>query len=124
MATEAQRRAVARYDGEHTVQVKMKLNKESDADILSRLATEPNKQGFIKAAIRSAMGKTQEPEKREKEIYLYGMRARYFSIGAQPKEGLLGAIDPPDGRWYNVICYSRPLTAEEVRDYELDDLNG
>ena len=122
MATEAQRRAVARYDAENTVQVKMKLNKETDADILDRLAAEPNKQGFIKAAIRAAMG--GKPEKREKEIYLYGMRARYFSIGAQPKEGLLGAIDPPDRRWYNVVCYSRALTAAEVRDYELDDLNG
>lgn len=50
--TEAQRRAVAKYDAEHTRQIKMKLNTETDADILAWLDSQTNKQGAIKEAIR------------------------------------------------------------------------
>lgn len=53
MATsEAQRRAVEKYDATHTRQIKMKLNIETDADILAWLDRQPNKQGAIKEAIR------------------------------------------------------------------------
>lgn len=53
MATsEAQRRAVEKYDATHTRQIKMKLNLETDADILAWLDRQPNKQGSIKEAIR------------------------------------------------------------------------
>lgn len=53
MATsEAQRRAVEKYDATHTRQIKMKLNLETDADILAWLDRQPNKQGAIKEAIR------------------------------------------------------------------------
>lgn len=52
MTSEAQRRAVAKYDAEHTRQIKMKLNIETDADILAWLDRQPNKQGAIKEAIR------------------------------------------------------------------------
>ena len=41
-----------RYDKEHCVQVKMKLNKKYDADILDRLNSVDNKQGYLKSLIR------------------------------------------------------------------------
>ena len=59
MATEAQRRAGAKYDAAKTVQVKMKLNRETDADILDWLAQVDNKQGYIKDLIRKDMAKRQ-----------------------------------------------------------------
>ena len=44
-----------RYDATHTVQVKLKLNRKTDADILERLGSVPNKQGYIKAALRRSI---------------------------------------------------------------------
>jgi len=41
-----------RYDAENTRQIKMKLNLKTDADILAKLDSVPNKQGYIKALIR------------------------------------------------------------------------
>ena len=42
----------SRYDAEHTVQIKMKLNANTDADILRKLEEVGNKQGYIKELIR------------------------------------------------------------------------
>ena len=50
--SEAQQKAQARYDAENTVQVRMKLNKKTDADILEQLEKVENKQGYIKELIR------------------------------------------------------------------------
>ena len=44
--------ATARWDKENAVQVKMKLNKKVDADILKKLETVESKQGYIKKLIR------------------------------------------------------------------------
>lgn len=41
-----------RYDAENTRQIKMKLNLKTDHDILSRLDSVPNKQGYLKMLIR------------------------------------------------------------------------
>lgn len=57
MASEAQRKATAKYDKENTVQFRMKLNLKTDKDILDRLASVPNKQGYIKALIRADIAK-------------------------------------------------------------------
>lgn len=54
--------------------------------------------------------------------YIYGMRLRPCSIGAQPLKGLLGYRDDPDGRYFDILTYSRPLTEKELTDYELDYL--
>ena len=51
--SKAQLRAVDRYDKENTVQVKLKLNIKTDSDILEKLDSEPNKQGYIKELIRA-----------------------------------------------------------------------
>ena len=53
MATEAQRRASARYDERNTRQIKLKLNLREDADILAKLDSVDNKQGYIKGLIRA-----------------------------------------------------------------------
>lgn len=53
--TEAQKKAQERYDAKATVQVKMKLNIKTDADIIKKLDSVPNKQGFIKELIRSTI---------------------------------------------------------------------
>lgn len=46
-----------RYDRTHRVSVMLKLNKGTDADILGKLASEPNKQGYIKDLIRADIQK-------------------------------------------------------------------
>ena len=53
MTTEAMRAAQAKYDSANTVQVKLKLNRKTDADILNKLARAESKQGYIKALIRA-----------------------------------------------------------------------
>lgn len=61
MSTEAQKRATAKYDKANTVQVHLKLNVNTDADILAvleQVADMPGgKQGFIKALIRKEIGR-------------------------------------------------------------------
>ena len=52
----ARDRAQARYDANNTTQIKLKLNNVTDADILARLASEPNKQAYIKNLIRQDIG--------------------------------------------------------------------
>ena len=45
--------AQSRYDAANTVQIKMKLNRKTDADILAKLDAVGNKQGYIKRLIRA-----------------------------------------------------------------------
>ena len=53
MATsKAQLRAQAKYDKDNTVQVKLKLNKKTDNDIIKWLSETDNVQGYIKELIR------------------------------------------------------------------------
>ena len=53
--TEALRKAVDKYDKANTVQIKMKLNQNTDADILAHLEGIENKQGYLKELIRKDM---------------------------------------------------------------------
>lgn len=55
-------------------------------------------------------------------LYLYGMRARGFSIGCQPKENYHSRYDGCSKRWYDIIAYTEKLTDEDVTQYELDYL--
>ena len=52
-ASKAQLRAQAKYDKDNTVQIKLKLNKKTDADLISWLDDISNKQGYIKELIRA-----------------------------------------------------------------------
>ena len=60
MTTEAMKRGIAKYDAKNTVQVKLKLNKGTDKDILERLERSGNKQGYIKDLIRKDIDGGQE----------------------------------------------------------------
>ena len=55
--------------------------------------------------------------------YLYGMRARPIGPGAQPK-GILEFYPPilQYPQYWNIVVYDRPLTEQEISDYELDFL--
>lgn len=53
MQIESQKRAVAKYDANHTKQIKLKLNLKTDADILAKLEEVESKQGYIKSLIRA-----------------------------------------------------------------------
>jgi hypothetical protein len=44
--------AVRKYDDAHTKKIMLKLNLETDKDILERLEAVGNKQGYIKELIR------------------------------------------------------------------------
>ena len=52
MVTDAQRRAVARYQQAHTRQVTLRLNIRTDADVLARLREQPSMQGYLKRLVR------------------------------------------------------------------------
>ena len=58
MPSEAQKKAVEKYDALNTVQIKLKLNKRTDADVLQRLVEIGNKQGYIKRLIREDMSRS------------------------------------------------------------------
>ena len=46
-----------RYDRENTIQVKLKLNKKHDADIIRKLESVDKKQTYIKELIRADIRK-------------------------------------------------------------------
>lgn len=54
--------------------------------------------------------------------YKYGMRARGFSIGCQPMDGFYKRLDSSDNRWFDILVYTRELTEQEVKDYQLDKI--
>ena len=53
-------------------------------------------------------------------IHVYGMRQRGFSLGCQPKEGLIERRDDPQGRYWDILAYNRKLSFKEERNYDLD----
>ena len=56
--SDAMKKGIAKYDAKNTIQVKMKLNKKTDADILERLDNVESKQGYIKKLIRDDINAT------------------------------------------------------------------
>ena len=71
-------------------------------------------QGFVMKAVFEYIA-THPAEHR------YGMRLRGYSPGAQPKD-VLRREDDRTGKYHDIIVYSRQLSADEVRSYELDEL--
>lgn len=59
---EAQKRATAKYDAANTRQITLKLNKGTDKDILDKLSSTGNRQGYIKDLIRADLVKNGEAE--------------------------------------------------------------
>ncbi len=50
-------KAITKFTKEKTVSVNLRLNKNTDADIIAKLETVPSKMGYIKALIRADMEK-------------------------------------------------------------------
>lgn len=57
MQTEAQRRAKLKYQEKNVIQISLKLNRVTDADIIALLETAENKQGLIKELLRKSLTK-------------------------------------------------------------------
>ena len=57
MSNESKYASQNKYDKNNTVQIKMKLNKNTDADILEFLETMENRQGYLKELIRNDIKK-------------------------------------------------------------------
>lgn len=55
-----------------------------------------------------------------KRFYEYGMKLRGFSPGCQPKDGLIYASPDQSGKYHDLLTYDRILSADELRDYELE----
>ena len=55
--SKAQIKASAKYDADNTKQIKLKLNTKTDKDILDKLESLSNKQGYIKELIRKDLSK-------------------------------------------------------------------
>ena len=64
-----------------------------------------------------------------KNYYIYGMKARPFSIGCQPMEGLMSSnvlkllkidLDEVSMKYHDILLYDRKLTDKELYDYELE----
>lgn len=56
-ATSGRQTAQERYDAKNAVRMSLKLNRNTDADVLARLAEQTSKQGYIKALIRADIAK-------------------------------------------------------------------
>lgn len=54
--SEAQKRATRRYDAANTKQYHLKLNLKEDKEIIAKLDSLKNKQGYIKALIKADLG--------------------------------------------------------------------
>ena len=67
--TEAQKRANAKYDKKNTVQKMIKLNKNTDKDIIQYLNTLPNFQGEIKRLIRREIAEIKQTEEAYNDEY-------------------------------------------------------
>lgn len=61
MATsKARKAATRRYDEKNTRQIMLKLNLKTDADILEKLDSVENRQGYIKSLIRDDIARESE----------------------------------------------------------------
>ena len=60
MISEAKRAAKARYDAKTAYHIRMKLNRNTDADLIEHLAKQENVQGYLKRLIREDMKRTRE----------------------------------------------------------------
>ena len=56
-STDAQKRASIKYAKSNVTQIKFSFNNKTDADILEKLNSIDNKQGYIKSLIRNDMMK-------------------------------------------------------------------
>lgn len=63
--TDAQKKAISRYDMEHTRQYHMKLNLKTDADIIAKFATVKSMQGYVKSLVREDLKREAQEASQE-----------------------------------------------------------
>lgn len=56
MQTDAQKKAVRKFEKEKTKKILLVLNKNTDGDIIEKLDNVPSKMGYIKELIRKDIG--------------------------------------------------------------------
>lgn len=54
-------------------------------------------------------------------MYRYGMKHRPFSIGTQPKSGLVEVLESE--KYFNELLYDRELSQDEIYKYELEAIH-
>lgn len=112
--------AKKKWDRENSVVFSVKLMNKTEADIIRYLDFclfhGEGKGTVIKKALREYI--KNHPLTIE---YYYGMRLRGYSPGAQPK-GVLRREDDTTGKYHDIIVYDRQLSADEIRNYELEEL--
>ena len=114
MDKETRNKQKAAWDKENTTMIAIKLQNNTDAEILAYLTGE-KRQTIIKAALKEYI-------KNHPKEYRYGMRLRGYSPGAQPR-GAIRREDDATGRYHDIVVYDRKLSADEIRNYELYELN-
>lgn len=62
MSKESQYKASKKYDAKMVVPLYVKLNRKTDADIIGKLEEVPNKQGYVKQAIRKEIERGNDME--------------------------------------------------------------
>jgi len=55
-------------------------------------------------------------------MYKYGMRLRGFSPACQPMNRLVRREDDPNGKYHDILVYSKPLEEHEQKIFDLDYL--
>lgn len=60
MSTEAQKRASAKYSKENVIRITLNLYKGTDPDIIEKMQSLDNMQGYIKDLIRKDISSTKE----------------------------------------------------------------
>ena len=58
MTTESKKAAKSKYDAKTAIYKSLKLNRNTDADIIAYLEKQPNFQGYLKQLIRDDMKRT------------------------------------------------------------------
>jgi len=110
----------ARWDKENTLIFSVKFFKRSEQDLIDFMDSKVDKSKGIgrgtvlKEALRYYM-------ENHKEEYRYGMRLRGYSPGSQPK-GVLRCESDSTGKYHDILVYDRQLSADEMNDYDLDEL--
>lgn len=97
----------------NTVQGTIKLYRKQSAEIIDYYGGK-----ITSSDIRKALEEYIENHPKPQE-YLYGMRLRGYSLGAQPS-GVIDRRDDPSGKYHDIIVYDHPLSEKECEDYELD----
>ena len=80
MVRESKVRANAKYDKEHCKGVYLKMNIKTDSDILDKLSSVPNVQGYIKHLIRKDIGSVPKAESEENTMKTYHIKPEYLDL--------------------------------------------